>query len=223
MKQRALDHLVWLILLVVLVVFSATIDGFFQPGIFVNIARQATFVGILSVGLTRVVIAGHMDLSIESVMAFAAVLAAYRVGTNGAGLGLGVPVWATLLLALAFGALVGLVNGLLVVRLRINAFIVTLAAYIGVRGLALVLTGGRSVFGLPESFRGVANAAFLGVPVLVLLLGATYLVFHFVLSRMRFGRYLYMIKYPLFWYRLVISSASGFESSAIRFFNSTPL
>ncbi len=196
-RQRAvafvLDHLVWLILLVALAGFSLFVDRFFQVGIFVNIARQATFVGIISVGLSLAVIAGHMDLSVESVMAFSAMLAAYLVGTNGAGLGLDLPVALTLVASLAFGALVGLVNGLLVVRLKINAFIVTLAAYIGVRGLGLVLTGGRSVFGLPDGYRGIANTDFLGIPLLVILLLATYFVFHVVLTRIRFGRYLYMI------------------------------
>ncbi len=191
--SRVLDHLVWVILAAVLVICSLTIDNFFQAGIFVNIARQATFVGILAAGLSLVIIAGHMDLSIESVMAFSAMLAAYLVGTNGAGLGLAIPVWATLLLSLALGALVGLVNGWLVVRMKINAFIVTLATFIIVRGLALVLAGGRSVFGLPEAFRGVANASVAGIPVLVLILAAVFLGLHFVLTRVRFGRYLYMI------------------------------
>ncbi|MEZ4699106.1 MAG: ABC transporter permease [Rhodothermales bacterium] len=188
-----IDHLVWIILAGVLVVCSLTIENFFQTGIFVNIARQATFVGILSAGLALVIIAGHMDLSIESVMAFSAMLAAYLVGSNGAGLGLAIPVWATLLLSLAVGAGVGLLNGWLVIRLKINAFIVTLATFITVRGLALVLAGGRSVFGLPDAFRGVANAELLGIPVLVLILAAVYGVLHVVLTRMRFGRYLYMI------------------------------
>ncbi len=188
-----LDHLVWFILLAVLAVFSVSIDRFFQVGIFVNIARQATFVGIISVGLSLAIIAGHMDLSVESVMAFSAMLAAYLVGANGAGLGLDLPVAATLLLSLGFGALVGLLNGVLVVRFRINAFIVTLATYIGARGLGLVLTGGRSIFGLPDGFRSIANTNVLGLPVLVLLLLATYLVFHVVLTRLRFGRYVYMI------------------------------
>src|SRR5690606_23490774 len=86
--QRALlsfflDHLVWFILALVLIIFSLTISQFFQIGIFVNILRQATFVGILSIGLTFVIIAGHLDLSIESVMAFAAMIAAYLVATGG--------------------------------------------------------------------------------------------------------------------------------------------
>lgn len=188
-----LDHLVWFILLIVLAAFSLGIDHFFQIGIFVNIARQATFVGIISVGLSLAIISGHMDLSVESVMAFAAMLAAYLVATKGAGLGLDINIWLTLLIALAFGALVGLANGILILRLEISAFIVTLASFIGVRGLGLVLTGGRSMYSLPDGFRGVANSEFLGIPLLALLLMATYLIFYFVLKRTRFGRYIYLI------------------------------
>ena len=187
-----LDNLVWFILLVVLIVCSFGIDQFFQVGIFVNIARQATFVGILSVGLSLTIIAGHMDLSVESVMAFSAMLAAYLVGSNG-GLGLDIPVWSTLILCMLFDAVVGVVNGVLVHGLKINAFIVTLAAFIGVRGLGLVLTGGRAVFGLPDGFRLLASYEVLRVPVLVWTLLAIYGLFHVVLTRLRLGRYIYMI------------------------------
>ena len=69
---RLLDHLVWLILAIILVIFSLTIENFFQIGIFLNILQHATFVGLIAIGLSFCIIAGHMDLSVESVMAFAA-------------------------------------------------------------------------------------------------------------------------------------------------------
>ena len=188
-----LDHLVWFILATTVMVFSLTIDQFFQVGIFLNILRQATFVGIISVGLSMAIITGHMDLSVESVMALSAMASAYLVATNGAGLGLDMSTWLTLLVSLALGGMIGLTNGFLIVRVGLNAFIVTLSAYIGVRGLGLVLTGGRSMFGLPPQFRWAANADVAGIPVLVLILVTTYLVFHFVLRHTRFGRYIYLI------------------------------
>ena len=193
-----LDHLVWFILLVVLLVFSLTIENFLQVGIFLNIARQATFVGVMAVGLAMVIIAGHMDLSIESVMAFSAMLAAYLFGTHGAGLALTLdPPWlvlpVTLALSLLAGALFGLVNGYLIVRLGINAFIVTLASFIYVRGFVVALTGGRSVYGLPDPLRQVASGTVLGVPILVLLLIAVFVAFFVLLRHTPFGRYLYMI------------------------------
>jgi ribose transport system permease protein len=188
-----LDHLVWFILVVVLICFSLAIDQFFQIGIFINILRQATFVGILSVGLCLVFIGGHLDLSIESVMAFTAMITGILVASGGESLALGINPWLTLPIALAIGAAFGFGNGYLVARLQISAFIVTLAAFIGVRGLGLVLTGGRSVYGLPPELRAVANIDLLGVPLMVLILVAVYLLFHFVLKRTAFGRHIYLV------------------------------
>src|ERR687892_2301402 len=186
-----LDNLVWLILAVILAVFSLTIERFFQLGIFLNILQHATFVGLISIGLSFCIIAGHMDLSVESVMAFAAMLAAWLAASRGSASGLELDPWLTLVLAMAFGAAAGAFNGVLVIRFQINAFIVTLATYIAIRGLGLVLTGGRSMYGLPDSFRGVATAAVFGLPLLVVISLIAYVVFHVILTRTRFGRYVY--------------------------------
>ncbi len=190
--NRLLDHLVWLILAIILVIFSLTIEGFFQVGIFLNIMQHATFVGLISIGLSFCIIAGHMDLSVESVMAFAAMLAGWLAASRGSASGLELNTWLTLLLAIGFGAAAGLFNGLLVIRFQINAFIVTLATYISIRGFGLVLTGGRSMYGLPDDFRVVATADLLGLPLLVVILIVAYVVFHVILTRTRFGRYVYL-------------------------------
>src|SRR5262245_47676857 len=165
----ALDNLVWFILIVILTLCSLAIPGFFQTGIFLNIAYQATFVGILAVGLSFCIIAGQIDLSIESVLAFSAMLAAYLSGVSVAASGLALPGVVSLAIVLVFGALTGFVNGFFVVQLRINSFIVTLAMFIVIRGLALILTKARSIFDLPPDMRAVANTDLLGIPVLVLI------------------------------------------------------
>jgi ribose transport system permease protein len=188
-----LDHLVWLILAIILIVFSLTIDRFFQIGIFLNILHHATFVGLIAIGLSFCIIAGHMDLSVESVMAFAAMLAAWLAAGRGSASGLEVDTWLTLVIALLFGAAAGAFNGVLVIRFQINAFIVTLATYIAIRGFGLVLTGGRSMYGLPDDFRAVATSDLLGLPLLVVILIACYVVFHLILTRIRFGRYVYLV------------------------------
>jgi len=196
--EPVLDHIVWLILLAVLAVFSLAIPGFFQPDIFLNILEQSAFVGILAVGLSLVIIAGQMDLSIESVMALAAMITALLFGTAGAGLGwtldppwLVVPV--TLVGAILVGCLVGLVNGVLVVRFKINAFIVTLAGYIALRGAVVASSGGRSVFGLPAEIRAVSTSNLFGIPVPGLILIAVFVVFGFIMRKTPFGRHLTMI------------------------------
>jgi ribose transport system permease protein len=193
-----LDNLVWIILFVVLAAFSLAIPNFLQIGILLNILEQSTFVGIIAVGLSLTLIAGHMDLSIESVLALAAMTTALVFGTGGAGAGIALePAWlafpVSLAMALAVGATIGAANALLVVRLGINAFIVTLASYIWARGLVVALSGGRSVYGLPDSMRVMAIERPLGVPLLAWTLILVYLVFAFVLTKTPFGRHLVMI------------------------------
>ena len=189
----ALDHLVWGILAAILLVCSVTIEHFFQVGIFINILQHATFVGLLAVGLSFCIIVGHMDLSIESVMAFAAMLAAALTASRGSPLPFHLDTWLTLPIVLAFGALVGLFNAVLVVRFRINAFIVTLATYISIRGLGLIMTGGRSMYGLPDDFRAAGSSDLLGLPLLIWILVVTYLIFGLVLRRTQFGRWVYLV------------------------------
>ncbi len=193
-----LDNLVWFILVVVLAAFSIAIPNFLQIGILLNILEQSTFVGIMAVGLSLTLIAGHMDLSIESVMALAAMVTALIFGTGGAGAGFALdPPWlafpVSLAIALAIGAIVGSINAFLVVKLGINAFIVTLASYIWGRGLVVALSGGRSVYGLPDSMRIMAIERPLGVPLLAWMLILVYIVFAFVLTKTPFGRHLMMI------------------------------
>lgn len=196
--ELALDHLVWFILVAVLAVFSLTIDNFFQVGIFLNILEQSAFVGVLAVGLSLVIIAGHMDLSIESTMALSAMATALFFGTNGAGLGWVLePTWlvlpVTLFGSLLLGASVGAGNALLVVRFRINAFIATLAAFIALRGAVVAISGGRSVYGLPGELRAVAIGDLLGLPLLGWVMIAVFVAFQFTLRKTPFGRYLYLV------------------------------
>jgi ribose transport system permease protein len=198
LAEFALDNIVWLILVVVLAVFSLAIPNFLQVGILLNILEQSTFVGIMAVGLSLVIIAGHMDLSIESVLALTAMMTALVFGTHGAGGGLVLePQWlalpASLLMSLAVGALIGASNAWLAVGLRINAFIVTLASFIWVRGLVVALSGGRSVYGLPDAIRVVAIRSVAGLPVISWITIAVFAVFAFVLTRTPFGRHLVMI------------------------------
>ena len=89
--EMVLDNLVWLILLVVLVIFSATIPNYFQLGIFANIIEQSTFVGTMAIGLSLVIIAGNMDLSVESVMALSAMVTGILFASAGVGFGWRMP------------------------------------------------------------------------------------------------------------------------------------
>src|SRR5688500_13126102 len=118
-----LDNLVWLMLIVVLAVFSIFIPNYFQIGIFANIVEQSTFVGVMAIGLAIVIIAGNMDLSVESVAALTAMVTGMLFCARGIGLGIALsPEWLVIPVSFGFGLLLGaalrLINGLLVVPRR---------------------------------------------------------------------------------------------------------
>src|SRR6187551_1771922 len=124
-----LDNLVWFMLILVLAVFSALIPHYFQLGIFVNIIEASSVLGVMSIGLALVIIAGHMDLSVESVAALSAMAVGILFCSAGIGLGITLtPEWlmvpASLIVALGVGALIGLFNGILIVKLKMSAFII---------------------------------------------------------------------------------------------------
>lgn len=193
-----LDNLVWLMLAIVLTVFSIFIPNFFQIGIFANIVEQSTFVGVMAIGLAIVIIAGNMDLSVESVAALTAMVTGILFCSHGIGLGYTfTPEWLVIPISLAIailvGSLIGAANGWLVVRLKMNAFIVTLAAYIWVRGLVVAISGGRSAQDLAPSLRFMAIETVAYVPLIAWLAIACFALFTFILAKTPFGRHVTMI------------------------------
>jgi len=196
--EFVLDNLVWFMLLAVLVIFSLTIPNYFQPGIFANIIEQSSVLGVMSIGLALVIIAGHMDLSVESVAALSAMATGILFASSGIGLGITLtPGWlvvpVSLLLGLAVGALVGLINGFLVVRIKMNAFIVTLSSFIWVRGIVVALSGGRSAQNLADEVRFLGIQRVLGIPITAYIAILCFVGFSFMMAKTRFGRHLIMI------------------------------
>ncbi len=202
-RQRALiefvlDNLVWFMLVVVLAVFSAATPNFFQFGIFANIIEQSTFVGVMAIGLAIVIIAGHMDLSVESIAALTAMVTGILFCSHGIGLGYAFsPEWlvvpVSLLLSLLVGGAIGALNGWFVVRLKMNAFIVTLASYIWVRGLVVAISGGRSAQELPPSLRFIGIETVAYIPLIAWIAIFCFALFTFIMARTPFGRHITMI------------------------------
>ncbi|MGQ0485606.1 MAG: ABC transporter permease [Hyphomicrobiales bacterium] len=196
--ELALDNLVWFMLVAVLAVFSFTIPQFFQIGIFSNIVEHSTFVGVMAIGLAIVIIAGNMDLSVESVAALTAMVTGILFCARGIGLGYTfTPEWlvlpVSLLISLAVGGAVGALNGWLVVGLRMNAFIVTLASYIWVRGLVVAISGGRSAQDLAPSLRVLGIPIFDFIPPIAWLAIACFAAFTFIMAKSPFGRHVTLI------------------------------
>ena len=179
------------------VVFSPVRGGrivFLDLGNLTDILRQVAEKGILAAGMTPVIISGGIDLSVGAVLALAATLSALLLMHGGFGV-----VAAILASVLAAGALVGLLNGAIAAKWRIQPFIVTLATMSAARGVARYISGGAAVpmaYGAgaaPEQFRALAGTVAPYVPVPAVIFLAAMLFVHVLLSRTRSGRYIYAI------------------------------
>jgi ribose transport system permease protein len=165
---------------------------FLDVGNLTDILRQVAEKGILAAGMTPVIIAGGIDLSVGSVLALAATLA-------GSLLMGGVGAWPMAGLVLAAGCLCGLLSGLVVTRWRIQPFIATLAMMSAARGVARYLSGGAAVplgfgeGGAPASFRALAAPIVPYVPVPAVLFLVSVGAIAVLMARTRAGRYLYAI------------------------------
>ena len=166
---------------------------FLNPGNLTDILRQVSERGILAVGMTFVILAAGIDLSVGSVLAFAATLSAVMLMRFGYGT---FPTVAAVLLA---GLLIGAVNAVVITKGRIQSFIVTLAMMSAARGLARVVSGGSGVAigygigGAPSSFAffGEKIGNFVPIPAVIFL--GTVAIAWVILNKTRFGRYVHAV------------------------------
>lgn len=175
-------------LVALIVLFSALSDVFFQWNNALNIGRASAYTGISAAITTLVLVSGALDLSIGAVMALVGVVAA-RLLSDGHSLVF------VLVVCLAVGAAVGIVNGTIVTFVGVNPFIVTIGTQFVARGLAYafsVVQGGELLI-TRKRFLFIGQKDVLGVPFSVWLLLVSLAVVAWVMTRTRFGRHLYAI------------------------------
>ena len=174
--------------LILLVIFLAWRSPYFlTQGNLVVVGRQASLALIIAVGMTFVILAAGIDLSVGSTVALVSILTGEFMVTLQFN-----PVLAAVL-ALACGLGVGLVNGMLVANTAIPSFVVTLGMLAVARGLALGITQGQTLSGLPPNFLVLGQGSALGVPIPVWIAATVAVLAHLVLARTRFGRNVYFI------------------------------
>ena len=161
------------------VVLGVATDAFFTADNLTNVLRQNAFPAVIAAGMTFVILTGGIDLSVGSIVALSGVLCADAIVK-----GWGVPAGVTI--GLGTGFVVGLVNGMVITRLRVAPFVVTLATMLIVRGAAFKYTDARTISGLPPSF-----AAFSQSWPMALALAATFAAAWILLMRTPFGRHVY--------------------------------
>lgn len=154
---------------------------FLYPTNLVEIARSISFVVIMSVGMTFVLIAAGIDLSVGATIALAGVVAGKIMVA-------GLPVWLGILCAILTGALIGLINGSIIVNYKIPPMIATLGMMYIVRGAVYVITKGQPVYPFPDSFTKFGRGTLLGLPYAIYIAIVVLLIGNFVLKRTTFGR-----------------------------------
>lgn len=179
-----------------IVIFALLSDSFLTVRNLVNVARQSTYLVIVTMGQMLALLTGGFDLSVGTILALSSVVGAM---TMSAMLGafpnsVALVIFVGLMGGLCAGLSVGVVNGIGVSVFNVNPFMMTLGmASVGF-GIALYLTGGVPVYGLPESFSNIFGfGSFFGVPTPVLVTASLILIMYFLVNWTKTGRYFYAV------------------------------
>ncbi len=152
----------------------------------INVTRQVSINAILAFGMTFVILTGGIDLSVGSILALSSVVTA---GLLDSGLSLGF----VIIIGLAVGTILGLANGILVAKGKMQPFIVTLGTMTIARGLTLIYSDGRPISGFNEAFRFLGAGHIFGIPVPVVIMFLLLALSYIVLKKTPFGRYVFAI------------------------------
>lgn len=187
-KKILLNYSVYLVLIILLIFFSLKTPMFLSKGNISNFFRQIPTVGILTVAYAMILITGHVDLSIASIAALSGTAAAYFAiqGLN--------PI-IVIVLSLALGAIMGLLNGILITQFKLPSFILTLGTNYVYRGLVMYLTDGIYVTGVPQWFSKISQTNIIGNIIYsnTLIFILISFLFAFILNNTNFGRKCYAV------------------------------
>ena len=175
-----------LIMLVLVVFLSFATKGFMTGNNLSNLVRQTSINGIVALGMTFVIIAGGIDLSVGSVVGFAGIMVALLLK---GGMGIVPSIFLTLLASIVFGV----INGFMIFDGRIPPFIATLGSMTIIRGAIMLISGARMVAGLPKSFLDIAQGTVVGLPTLFFVWVVLILVAWFITNHTPFGRNTYTL------------------------------
>ena len=178
--------------IVLFVFFSIVAKNFFTMRSFLSLLLQTSATTIMGIGVTFTIITSGIDLSIGSVIALSGTIAVMAAMA-------GVPIWISMIVGLLVGAFTGLLNGLMITKLKLPPFIATLGMLMVARGVALTITNANA-YPAPDGFGDLGNntifgtgSQFPGIPYPVLIMIAVAIIFSFILGKTRIGRYTYAV------------------------------
>lgn len=177
---------IFIVLVVICVVLAIVAPRFLLLSNITNVARQMAVIAIISVGMTYVIVTGGIDLSVGSTVAFTGCITALLLVE-------GYPIVLCVVIGLLLGTLVGLVNGLLIVHVKLAPFIATLGTMGIARGLVLALTKGYPIQPFPKQFEWLGRGYLGIIPIPVLIMAVVIVIGYIILSKTKIGRYIYYV------------------------------
>ena len=188
--EKVSDFSLAIVFLVEVLIFSQLSPFFFSAENLLNVTLQASITAIIAAGMTFVILTAGIDLSVGSLVAFSGVLTTSLLKINFP-LHFVFPI--AILGGILFGVLSGGAAGVFVTKFKITPFIVTLALMTIWRGAAFVYTEGRPIWELPDAFSFLGGGRILGVPFPTIIMVVVFVISHIVLTKTKFGRYVYAV------------------------------
>lgn len=182
--KRLFNYGIIVVLFILIIVFSVFSNNFLKISTIFTILRQVAITGIISIGMSFVIITGGIDLSVGSIAGVSSVIAAMLMLE-------GISVFTSIIITLLISLLYGLFNGFLITVFKMQPLIATLGTQTSLRGLAFIVTGGLPVFGFSDKFGEFANGSLGVVPYPVILMIVIFILAFFILKKSIFGRYVY--------------------------------
>jgi ribose/xylose/arabinose/galactoside ABC-type transport system permease subunit len=176
-----------IVFFIVCILLAVTAPNFIKPANLLNVFKQVSLVGIMATGMTFVIIAADIDLSVGSVAALAGVLVAGFEVNNG------MPLPLAILIALAVCVGIGASMGIIITKTKVHAFVVSLGMMTIVRGICFLITDGYPISGVSETFIKIGGGNVAGIPNLVFFLAAAIIIGYIVLTMTPFGRNVYAV------------------------------
>jgi ribose/xylose/arabinose/galactoside ABC-type transport system permease subunit len=187
LKHLVSEYGIILALLLIMILLTFLTPSFLTVSNFLNLGRQVSINAILAIGLTFVILAKGIDLSVGSILAFSGIVAASFATGPDANILLAV------LTGLGAGLLLGFINGFVIAKWSVAPFIVTLGMMAVARGLTFIFNDGRPISGLDKGFLQIGGGYVLGIPIPIIITLIVFGIFYVILYNTKFGRYVYAI------------------------------
>lgn len=177
------SHSLFLVFIITCIIFSVASPSFLTVGNIRDVVRTNSISGLLAVGLTYVILSGGIDLSVESTACLAGLVAGHLSHMP----------FVAVIAGIAVGAVIGLLNGVILDRSGVQPFIFTLAMSRCVRGLVLAVTKGKNLYTIDSRFTSIVKFDLAGIPMLVIMFICIVIITYLALNKSKYGRYVYSV------------------------------